>query len=88
MAIYWDKDTLVLDDEFKRSRGLIKFELCSDNNILIYQDSDIPVVRDKFEALDEYTQLTLDETIESLLKIAHELEEYKNGKSIWINKQL
>ena len=82
MAIYWDKDTLVLDDEFKRSRGLIKFELCSDNNILIYQDSDIPVVRDKFEALDEYTQLTLDETIESLLKIAHELEEYKNGKSI------
>lgn len=82
MAIYWDKDTLVLDDEFKRSRGLIKFELCSDNNVLIYQDSDIPVVRDKFEALDEYTQLTLDETIESLLKIAHELEEYKNGKSI------
>ncbi|UNM90588.1 hypothetical protein [Vagococcus sp. CY52-2] len=82
MAIYWDKDTLVLDDEFKRSRGLIKFELCSDNNVLIYQDSDIPVVRDKFEALDEYTQLTLDDTIESLLKIAHELEEYKNGESI------
>lgn len=82
MAVYWDEDTLVLDDEFKRSRGLIKFELCSDNNILIYQDSDIPVVRDKFEALDEYTQITLDDTIESLLKIAHELEEYKNGKSI------
>lgn len=81
MAVYWDEDTLVLDDEFKRSRGLIKFELCSDNNILIYQDSDIPVVRDKFEALDEYAQLTLDETIESLLKIAHELEEYKSGKS-------
>ena len=82
MAIYWDNDTLVLDDEFEHSRGIIKFELCSDNNILIYQDSDIPVVRDKFEALDEYAQLTLDETIESLLKIAHELEEYKNGKSI------
>lgn len=82
MAIYWDKDTLILDDEFKRSRGLIKFELCSDNNILIYQDSDIPVVRDKFEVLGEYAQLTLDDTIESLLKIAHELEEYKNGKSI------
>lgn len=82
MAVYWDGDIVVLDDEFERSRGLVKFELCSDNNVLIYQDSNIPAVRDKFEALEEYTQLTLDDTIESLLLVAHKLEEYKNGKSI------
>lgn len=82
MAIYWEKDTLVLDDEFERSKGLIKFELYGDNNVLIYQDSNIPTIRNKFEELDEYTQLTLEDTIESLLKIAHELEEYKNGKSV------
>ena len=86
MAIYWDKDTLVLDDEFKRSRGIINFELYKTihggNNVKIYQDSDIPFFRDKFESLDLYADFTVDDVIESLLKIAHELEEYKNDESI------
>lgn len=87
--IYWCpviKDRLVLDDEAVTLNGadlasLLVFDIEHTGIISIYQDSNVQMIRDKFEAIDESVEIgNIDETIDMFLDVLMELERKNNDK--------
>lgn len=87
--IYWCpviKDRLVLDDEAVTLNGadlssLLVFDIHHTGIVSIYQDSNVQMIRDKFEAIDESVEIGyIDETIDMFLDMLIELEERYNDK--------
>lgn len=87
--IYWCpiiKDRLVLDDEavtLNRAdvSSLLNFDVDQDGIVSIYQDSNVQMIRDKFEAIGESVEIgNIEQTIDMILDVLVELEERDNDK--------
>lgn len=81
--IYWCpviKDRLVLDDEAVTLNGsdlasLLVFDIHHTGVVSIYQDSNIQMIRDKFESIGESVEVgNIEETIDMMLDLLVELE--------------
>lgn len=79
--LYWDKDIpdrLIMHENNGTDGASLIIELFPDNIVSVYQDSDLTVVRDKFEAMDESVEFDLDDYLFLLKSQIHLLEEWKN----------
>lgn len=88
--IYWCpvvKDRLVLDDEAVTVNGadvssLLTFDLHNNGVVSIYQDSNVQMIRDKFEAIGESVEVgDVDQTIDMILEMLIKLEERDNDRN-------
>ena len=87
--IYWCpviENRLVLDDEAVTLNGadlasLLVFDVHHTGIVSIFQDSNVQMIRDKFEAIDERVEIgNIDETIDMFLDVLVELERKNNDK--------
>ncbi|MBO0473276.1 hypothetical protein JZO86_06120 [Enterococcus ureasiticus] len=89
--LYWDKNIanrLIMHENNGRPGSSLIMDLFPDNIISIYQDSDIPVVRDKFEAMDESVEFDLDDYIFLLKSQINLLEGWKKNEVIRNDRKL
>lgn len=81
--LYWDKtisNRLIMHENNGRPGSSLIMDLFPDNIISIYQDSDIPIVRNKFEAMDESVEFDLDDYIFLLKSQINLLEDGRRMK--------
>lgn len=81
--LYWDKvipDRLIMHENNGSTGASLVIDLFSDNIVSVYQDSDLPVVRDKFEAMDESVEFDLDDYLFLLRSQIQLLEEWKKNE--------
>lgn len=87
--IYWCpviKNRLVLDDEAVTLNGadlasLLVFDIHHTGVVSVYQDSNVQMIKDKFEAIGESVEVgNVDETIDFFLDALSDLEERSNDK--------
>lgn len=89
--LYWDKNIpnrLIMHENNGRPGSSLIMDLSPDNIISIYQDSDIPIVRDKFEAMDESVEFDLDDYIFLLKSQINLLEGWKKNETIRTDRKL
>ena len=89
--LYWDKNIsnrLIMHENNGRPGSSLIMDLFPDNVISIYQDSDIPIVRNKFEAMDESVEFDLDDYIFLLKSQINLLEGWKKNETIRTNGKL
>lgn len=87
--LYWDKtipDRLVMHEnngEMGSSLGIDIFRSSSHKNIVsIFQDSDVPIVRDKFEDMAESVEFDLDDYLFLLKSQINMIEEWKKNETV------
>lgn len=89
--LYWDKNIsnrLIMHENNGRPGSSLIMDLFPDNIISIYQDSDIPIVRNKFEAMDESVEFDLDDYIFLLKSQINLLEGWKKNEAIRADRKL
>lgn len=89
--LYWHDtipNRLIMHENNGRPGSSLIMDLFPDNVISVYQDSDIPVVRDKFESIDECVNFSLDDYIFLLQSQINLLEEWKRNEAVRTNRKL
>lgn len=83
--LYWDKtisNRLIMHENNGRPGSSLIMDIFPNNIISVYQDSDIPIVRDKLESMEESVEFDLDDYIFLLKSQINMLEEWKtNGNN-------
>lgn len=89
--LYWDKkipDRLIMHENNGSNGASLIIDLFPDDVVCVYQDSDLPVVREKFEAMDESVEFDLDDYLFLLRSQIYLLEEWKKNESIRTDRKL
>ncbi|MBL1225403.1 hypothetical protein [Enterococcus sp. BWR-S5] len=79
--LYWSEtipDRLIMHENDDRPGSSLIMDLYKDNTVSIYQDSDIQIVRDKFEVMQESVEFDVDEYIHLLEMQLTMLKEWKH----------
>lgn len=84
--LYWHEtlpNRLIMHENNDIAGSSLIIELFPDNVVSLCQDSDIPTVRDKFEAMEESVEFDLDDYIFLLQSQIKMLEEWRvSGRNI------
>lgn len=93
--LYWDKtisNRLILHENNGKDGASLIIEpfknKSHENMVLVYQNSDIPIVRDKFESMEESVEFDLDDYIFLLKSQINMLEEWKTNETIRTDRKL
>ncbi|MGL4697096.1 hypothetical protein [Enterococcus larvae] len=88
--LYWSQTIpgrLIMHENENRPGSSLIMDLYKDNTVSIYQDSDIQVVRDKFEAMQESVEFDFDEYLHLLETQITMLKEWKH-ETIQVNRKI
>jgi hypothetical protein len=89
--LYWHDtipNRLIMHENNGRPGSSLIMDLFPGNIVSVYQDSDVPVVRNKFEAMDESVEFDLDDYIFLLKSQINLLEGWKKNEAVRVNRKL